>query len=283
MAYQNNEQPYEALQDYSKAIELDPPNPYALINRSLIYNSYNMYDLALIDMVAAIEADPSDADSWNNRGSQCRAPVAWRAARGRVLTSWLGAGFLFLNQGRLDEALSDLQKAVDIDPTHCNAQASLGRVYMNLGQPEKAHAALTLAVTAADAAIAKKPTESSAYYARARANRSLGRVDLSLSDLEASIRLHPKSAEVHCERTYALVEAGHFAEAAESIRRVVALNDGGMSQPQARDHYHDDDDGDALAHSHAPRSRHLYSTTQDRQGAPTNAGTALDCRNASRV
>ena len=131
-----------------------------------------------------------------------------------------------MHLNRIDEALSDLEVAVSISPQHSNAQTSLGRVRIALGQHEKGHEALMLALCGANAELQTNPSDALALYARARAYRSLGRLDEALVDLESSLRLHPKSAEIHCEHVYTLVEAGQYAEAFAAIQRVNSISDG---------------------------------------------------------
>ena len=58
----------EALECYSKAIELDSNDPILYSNRSLMYSNLNEFDLALIDADKAIEINPNYSKGYLRRG-----------------------------------------------------------------------------------------------------------------------------------------------------------------------------------------------------------------------
>ena len=58
----------EALECYSKAIELDSNDPILYSNRSLMHSNLNEFDLALIDEGKAIEINPNYSKGYLRRG-----------------------------------------------------------------------------------------------------------------------------------------------------------------------------------------------------------------------
>ncbi len=58
----------EALECYSKAIELDSKDPILYSNRSLMHSNLNEFDLALIDADKAIEINPNYSKAYLRRG-----------------------------------------------------------------------------------------------------------------------------------------------------------------------------------------------------------------------
>ena len=58
----------EALECYSKAIELDSNDPILYSNRSLMHSNLNEFDLALIDADKAIEINPNYSKAYLRRG-----------------------------------------------------------------------------------------------------------------------------------------------------------------------------------------------------------------------
>ena len=58
----------EALECYSKAIELDFNDPILYSNRSLMHSNLNEFDLALIDADKAIEINPNYSKAYLRRG-----------------------------------------------------------------------------------------------------------------------------------------------------------------------------------------------------------------------
>ncbi len=65
-----NQQKYKlALDDYNKAIELNPNYALAYYNRGNLYRRQQKYKLALDDYNQAIKINPNDAEAYNNRGN----------------------------------------------------------------------------------------------------------------------------------------------------------------------------------------------------------------------
>lgn len=58
---------HEAIADYTKAIELDPKYVFAYLNRGLAYQDLKMYEEAIADYTKAIELDPNETDACNHR------------------------------------------------------------------------------------------------------------------------------------------------------------------------------------------------------------------------
>ena len=92
----------EALADYTRAMELDPGNAWAIIGRGETYRLMGRYDEALADFTRAIELDPGNA---------------WAIA---------GRGETYRLMGRYDEALADFNRAIELDPGNAWAIASRG-------------------------------------------------------------------------------------------------------------------------------------------------------------
>ena len=59
----------EAIDDYSKAIEIAPNKSEAYINRGDVKVSQEKYDDAIADYSKAIEISPSNSKAYNNRGN----------------------------------------------------------------------------------------------------------------------------------------------------------------------------------------------------------------------
>jgi tetratricopeptide (TPR) repeat protein len=77
----------QAIENYSKAIKINPKFAKAYNNRGIAYIWKKQYDLAIADLSKAIELDPKNGKAYNNRA---------------VVYSY---------QGEADKARQDLQKA----------------------------------------------------------------------------------------------------------------------------------------------------------------------------
>jgi tetratricopeptide (TPR) repeat protein len=89
-AYKNLKQYDKAINDYNKAIELNPADADAYYDRGIIYYYLKQYNKAINDYSKAIELKPNFAYAYNNRG------------------------FTYLWLGKCEKAKSDFDKAIEI-------------------------------------------------------------------------------------------------------------------------------------------------------------------------
>lgn len=93
-----------AVNDYSKAIELNPKDVSVYMNRGLAHYNQKNYDLATADYDKAIELNPKDSMLYFNRGNS------------------------YEKMGNLQKALVDYQKAFELDARNEAAKLSLQRL-----------------------------------------------------------------------------------------------------------------------------------------------------------
>lgn len=112
----------EALEEFNRAVALDPYNAQALYGRALIYQSNNEHEFAIADFSAASGLNPQKAD-----------PL-------------LGRAVSYLAVGKLKEAAADLDEASAADPNNAQVWITRGLAYERLGDKTKAAASYTKAV-----------------------------------------------------------------------------------------------------------------------------------------
>jgi tetratricopeptide (TPR) repeat protein len=69
-----------AIQDYTKALEVDPANSFAYYNRGITKDRMGDFEGAVADFSSAITLDPGNADFYHNRGFSLRKQVRQLAA-----------------------------------------------------------------------------------------------------------------------------------------------------------------------------------------------------------
>ncbi|AMA60353.1 tetratricopeptide repeat protein [Bradyrhizobium sp. CCGE-LA001] len=111
-----------ALDEFNRAIGLDPYNAQALYGRALIYQGKNQHDFAIADFSAASGLNPQKVE-----------PLLGRA------TSYLALG-------KAKEAAADLDEASEADPHNAQVWTTRGQAYERLGDRAKAAASYTKAV-----------------------------------------------------------------------------------------------------------------------------------------
>ncbi|MGB4846665.1 MAG: tetratricopeptide repeat protein, partial [Saprospiraceae bacterium] len=163
LAFMNENKFKEAMDDYTKAIELKPGYNVALVNRGNILRGSSQYDAALHDYNSAIEATPNFSIAYFNRG------------------------ILYMNQQKNEEALNDFTKAIEYKPGYYKAYSNRGVIYTNLKRYADA-------IEDYSKAIEIKPDYMEAYYNRGMAQYNSGNKEAACADIRQSADLGFKTA-----------------------------------------------------------------------------------------
>jgi tetratricopeptide (TPR) repeat protein len=149
-----------AIEDFTKAIELNPRLAVAYKNRSFQHIDAAAYDLAIADLSKVIELDPKDAIAYMNRG------IARQ------------------EKGDLDEALADLDTAIRLHEKSIFPYVTRSDVLMQKGQYQSA-------IYDLNTAIEIDPQDAAAYGNRGLAELALGEDALAEKDFKACFALNP--------------------------------------------------------------------------------------------
>jgi adenylate cyclase len=129
-------------------------------------------------------------------------------------------GGILRAQGRTEEAVTEHERALALDPSNVDAAAGLGVDYRNLGQFDKSLEYL-------DRAILASPSDPALVYwseGKAWANFGLKNYDQAIELARRSIAINPDSDPfAHVALVAALALSGHRAEAREALQRYLAL------------------------------------------------------------
>ncbi len=87
----------QAIADFDRAIELKPDYALAFVNRAAAYMGKGQFDQAIDDSDQAIRLEPDNAKAFNTRG------------------------VLYLNTGEFDRAIQDLDQALRLNPDYADA------------------------------------------------------------------------------------------------------------------------------------------------------------------
>jgi len=125
----------QALEDFSRALEIDPKNYKTYSNRALVYIEKDMLDQALIDLNTAISIKPTYAGLFNNRGLVYLYSKRYAPAKEDFSTALrlnpaykeplINRGVIFLHEGKTEQAMDDFRGVLKIDPTNEQAAAFL--------------------------------------------------------------------------------------------------------------------------------------------------------------
>ncbi|HEV3344116.1 MAG TPA: tetratricopeptide repeat protein [Pirellulales bacterium] len=181
-----------ALEELTKAVELDPDYADARVNRGIAYQALGALDDALRDFERAISLEPGAAGHYFRRG------VVYRL------------------QGRTEEAIADYQTAVRLQPDLANAWFNLGNLYGALQQEQAAIDCYSRAIEAA-------PQFANAWKNRAALLGRLGRYQQAIDDCTRAIDLAPRDADLYRNRSVFYSLAGRESEARRDLQSVGEL------------------------------------------------------------
>ena len=119
-----------ALEDYAKAIELDPTNSRAYKNRGEIYENLGQLDRALEAYDEAVRIDPKFSGTYFNRGDIFRKKGDFDRAiseytvdptRTKYADAFNRRGIAHLRKGEYERAITDQTEAIRFNPKHAKA------------------------------------------------------------------------------------------------------------------------------------------------------------------
>jgi tetratricopeptide (TPR) repeat protein len=149
-----------AIENYGRAIELNPGYFPTYYGRAAAYYAKGDYDQAIEDYGRAIGLKPNYSGAFNNRA------------------------IAYVAKGSVDKAIADFGAAIHLNPNNTTAVVNRGHIYAADGQFE-------LADVDFSSAIKLKPNIARLYVDRARAKFYLGQTEAAISDLTTAITLDP--------------------------------------------------------------------------------------------
>jgi Flp pilus assembly protein TadD len=129
---------------------------------------------------------------------------------------WYVKGHNLDLQGKYDEALQALDKAVELEPLYAEAWNGKGGALISLGRYDEA-------LTAFDKAIELKPDFTGAWAYKGLALYRQGKYDESIQALDKAIELEPLYAEAWNGKSTDLISLGRYDEALQASERAIEL------------------------------------------------------------
>lgn len=182
-----------AIEAYSHAIELNPNNVDAYINRGAACIKGGKHDLAIENCNKAIQLRPDYALTYSNRG------VAYHG------------------KGEHDFAISDYDKAIKLNPNYADA-------YNNRGNAYKAKRKYNLAIADYDQAIELKSDYAEAYNNRGNTYGNKGEYDKAITDYTKAIELNTEFPDAYHSRGVAYYNKKDFDRAIKDYTKAIELN-----------------------------------------------------------
>ena len=186
----------QAIQAFTRAIEIEPRYAEAFVKRGLAYYRSAQYETAIADYTQTLKLKRYQADAHASRGDAYRALADTHHAiedySASLKKRWNAAVMqkraeTYFKQGNVQKALADYDDLIKRKPTAI-AYYGRGNVYLQLsirGSEDR----LKLALADMDQAIALEPRFASAYISRAQVHTHLGDHTLVSRDYRHANRL----------------------------------------------------------------------------------------------
>ncbi len=182
-----------AVEDTSRAIDLEPDNAYAWMHRGLNHYRAKEYRKALADYDRAIELSPSMSSAYHNR---CTTDIKLE---------------------RYDAAISDAERSIALgnsDPV----------VYRLLGNARRLDGDLRGAMKAYDEAIDRNPVEKDSLFYRGWTRMELGDLEGAIADNSRVIELQPANKQAWNNRGSAHQKHGDLEAALGDFTNALRLD-----------------------------------------------------------
>jgi protein O-mannosyl-transferase len=225
-AYSKLDQWIPAIDNYSKALEIDPNYTDALSNRGAAFAKTGQWDKSIMDCSRAILLDPRYLKAYFNRGGAYtntgqfdKAIADYTAVIGidpRFHKAYSDRGIAYAGLGQWEKAIEDCSKAISLDPEYGQAYYNRGIVYANLGQWEKV-------IPDCSRALELDPSFVKAYLNRGAAYGNTGQLDKAIDDYSSAIRIAPGYSKAYANRAVAYSKTGQWDKAVSDYTYVIRL------------------------------------------------------------
>ncbi len=131
--------------------------------------------------------------------------------------AWNGLGLAFNQKGKLDEAITCFQKAVQLNPDCADAHSNLGLVLLPKGRVDEA-------ISHCQTALRHRPDYKETHINLGNAFVQKGRVNDAIAQYQEALRISPDYADAHNDLGNALLAKGKVDEAIAHYRDALEIN-----------------------------------------------------------
>jgi len=190
---------HQAISDFTMTIEKDASYAPAFLERGIALTSINKHDKAINDFEIALKAWPR-----------------W-AATFKIFGAYLNRGMTNLKKKRYNAALSDLNRAIELNPKFAESYLNRGIVFDNLREFDKA-------ILDFNYAIHLEPEYAEAYYNRGHLFQARRKFDLAIADYLSTIEIEPVHKQAHYTLGELYIKLKQFDKCIPHFTKVIEVN-----------------------------------------------------------
>jgi tetratricopeptide (TPR) repeat protein len=183
----------KAIENFDKALDIDPNNALALNKKGLALYNLSKYQEAITWFDKVLEIDPGHVNALYNKG--------------------LALGSL----SKFQAAITWFDKVLEIDPNYFDALYSKGAALGGLGKYDEA-------ITWYDKALAIDPSNFDVLLSKGIALGSLGKYDETIIWIDKALVIDPSDVDALNIKGYALYTLGQYQEAITWFDKALAID-----------------------------------------------------------
>ncbi|MCZ8212967.1 tetratricopeptide repeat protein [Microcystis sp. LE19-8.1F] len=216
----------QAINTLPKRENLKKFHSSILQKQSVVYRYLENYEQALTVINQAISLVPNNPNSYNEKLAvlyQLKRYDEGLAAINQAINlapraAWyLNRGLLYSDLQKYELALSDYNKAIDINPNYAKAYNNRGILYKDLQKYE-------LALSDYNKAIDINPNDAMAYNNRGLLYHNQQKYELALSDYNKAIDINPNVAEAYYNRGILYIDLQKYDLALSDFSKAIDIN-----------------------------------------------------------
>jgi tetratricopeptide (TPR) repeat protein len=189
------------MNSFNKAIEINPNNSNAWVNKAYLLERLNRNEEALLAYDKAIEINPKNSKERNSRDFRYEKSIAY-SNKAQLLSELQ----------RYEEALTTYNKAIEINPNNSNAWDNKASLLERLNRNEEALATF-------DEAIKVSPNDYDIWISKGSFLRNLERFEEALSAYDKAINIDSNKSTAWTNKAYLFEQLGRFEEALAAFKK----------------------------------------------------------------
>ena len=216
----------KAMEDYEKAIKLNPFRPWAYVNRGIINKKLGNYQKAIEDYNMAIMIMPKYKTAYITRGTVHEASGNYQKAiedydmaiksDPKDADAYYNRGISYGSLGNYQQALTDFTTAIKLNPRYATAYNNRGVFYSVSGNYRQS-------IEDFNSAIKLQPGYAEAYYNRGISYKNIGSYQKAIQDFTVTIRLNPQHTKAYNSRGNIYLKSGNYQNALRDFQTAARL------------------------------------------------------------
>jgi tetratricopeptide (TPR) repeat protein len=193
--FANREQLDKAIENFDKAIALNPTDYLAYSNRGAAFDKMGQLDKAIESYDRAVTLNPNDFTAYYNRG------------------------ITYERMGQLKKAIEDFEQAIALNPNNYMAHNNMGILYSRTGMYDRS-------IESFNHSIDLNPDYAIAYNNRGLAYSFIGQYRMAIEDFNKAILLGYHHGSVYYNRGNMYLRTGYQGLAISDFQQGCALGNG---------------------------------------------------------